>query len=484
MIRTRFAPSPTGYMHIGNLRTALYEFLIAKSQGGKFILRIEDTDRERYVDGAVEVIYKTLELSHMPHDEGPDIGGDYGPYVQSERKGDYMKYAKELVEKGEAYYCFCTKERLDSLRAHVSGDDVAKYDRHCLSLSPEQIEENLQKGVPFVIRQKIRPGKTTFHDVVYGDITVDNEEMEDQILIKSDGYPTYNFANVIDDHAMAITHVVRGAEYLSSTPKYNLLYEAFGWEIPTYVHLPAVMKDKHNKLSKRNGDASFQDLIQKGYLPEAIINYIALLGWSPSDNREIFSMDELIEAFDVKGLSKSPAIFDIDKLTWMNGEYIKNMPFDSFYEYAEPELKAAVKRDDIDLKKLASYVQSRVSTFKEIAQKVDFVDKLPSYEPELYVHKKMKTTLEMSLENLKKAYPVLEALEKWDNDSIYAALKNLIDEMQIKNGQMLWPVRTALSGEPTSPCGASELGELLGKEDSLDRIKKSIELLSGCVVSE
>lgn len=479
MIRTRFAPSPTGYMHIGNLRTALYEFLIAKSQGGKFILRIEDTDQERYVEGATDVIYKTLEMSGMTHDEGPDVGGDYGPYVQSERKNDYLKYALELIDKGEAYYCFCTKERLDSLKTETGEhEQIAKYDRHCLHLSPEEVKANLDAGKPYVIRQKIREGSTTFHDEVYGDITVDNSEMEDQILIKSDGFPTYNFANVIDDHAMNITHVVRGAEYLSSTPKYNLLYEAFGWDIPTYVHLPAVMKDQHNKLSKRNGDASFQDLIAKGYLPEAIINYIALLGWSPAVNQEIFTLDELIENFDIKGLSKSPAIFDPVKLTWMNGEYIKKLDFDKFYELAEPELKAAVKTEGIDLKKLAGYVQTRIGTFKEIADMVDFVDTLPEYDTSLYVHKKMKTTEEMCLENLKKALPKLEAITDWTNENIYNALVELIQELGIKNGQMFWPVRTALSGKPTSPCGASELAELLGKSETIKRVNKGIELLN------
>lgn len=480
MIRTRFAPSPTGYMHIGNLRTALYEFLIAKSQGGSFILRIEDTDQERFVEGATDIIYKTLEMAKMPHDEGPDVGGDYGPYIQSERKNDYIKYAIELVEKGEAYYCFCTKERLDSLKTETSHETIVKYDRHCLNLSKEEIEENLKNGIPYVIRQKIRNGKTTFHDEVYGDITVDNSELEDQILIKSDGYPTYNFANVIDDHAMNITHVVRGAEYLSSTPKYNLLYEAFGWDIPTYVHLPAVMKDKHNKLSKRNGDASFQDLVAKGYLPDAIVNYIALLGWSPSVNQEIFTIDELIKEFNIKGLSKSPAIFDIEKLTWMNGEYIKKMDKDEFYKWAEPELKSAIKRIDIDLKKVAGYVQTRIGTSKDIAAMVDFIDSLPEYSTDLYVHKKMKTTTEMCLEHLKKILPVIESIDEsdWNNNTIYGKMVELIQEMGIKNGQMFWPVRTALSGEPTSPCGASELAELLGKEDTINRIKKGIELLS------
>jgi glutamyl-tRNA synthetase len=479
MIRTRFAPSPTGYMHIGNLRTALYEYLISKSQGGKFILRIEDTDQERYVEGATDIIYKTLEMAKITHDEGPDVGGDYGPYVQSERKNDYINYAKELIEKDEAYYCFCTKERLDSLKTQTGeGEVVAKYDRHCLSLTPEEIAENLANGVPYVIRQKIREGKTTFHDEVYGSITVDNDELEDQILIKSDGYPTYNFANVIDDHAMKITHVVRGAEYLSSTPKYNLLYEAFGWEIPTYVHLPAVMKDAHHKLSKRNGDASFQDLIEKGYLPDAIVNYIALLGWSPSVNREIFTMDELIENFDMKGLSKSPAIFDIVKLTWMNGEYIKMLSEDEFYAMAEPYLKKAIKTEGIDLKKVAHYIHTRIGTFNDIEEMVDFIDELPEYSTELYTHKKMKTNEENSLENLQKIIPVLEKIEVWDNDHIYGDMAAFIKEIEIKNGQMFWPVRTALSGKPTSPCGASELAELLGKEETIKRIKKGIEMLS------
>lgn len=480
MIRTRFAPSPTGYMHIGNLRTALYEFLIAKAEGGKFILRIEDTDQERFVEGATDIIYKTLEMSGITHDEGPDVGGDYGPYVQSERKNDYIEYAKQLVEKGEAYYCFCTKERLDSLKTQAGegGEAIAKYDRHCAGLTKEQVEEKLNAGVPYVIRQKIKEGTTTFHDEVYGSITVDNAEMEDQILIKSDGYPTYNFANVIDDHNMNITHVVRGAEYLSSTPKYNLLYEAFGWDIPTYVHLPAVMKDQQHKLSKRNGDASFQDLIAKGYLPEAIVNYIALLGWSPSVNQEIFTLDELIKAFSIKGLSKSPAIFDIVKLTWMNGEYIKKLDFDKFCEMAMPYIKEAVKTEGIDLVKVAGYIQSRIGTFNDIAEMVDFIDELPQYSTELYIHKKMKTTEEICVESLKKAIPVLEQLNDWTNEGIYNALKALIEEMGIKNGQMLWPVRTALSGKPTSPCGASELAELLGKEETLVRLNKGIELLN------
>ncbi|MCI8806215.1 MAG: glutamate--tRNA ligase [Clostridiales bacterium] len=477
MVRTRFAPSPTGYMHIGNLRTALYEYLIARSNNGKFILRIEDTDRERYVDGAVDVIYKTLKTAGISHDEGPDVGGDFGPYIQSERKNNYIDYAKELIEKGEAYYCFCTKERLDEMREN-SDETAAKYDRHCLSLSKEEIDENLKNNVPFVIRQKIKEGKTSFNDEVYGTITVDNSDIEDQILIKSDFLPTYNFANVIDDHLMGITHVIRGSEYLSSTPKYNLLYEAFGWEIPTYIHVPPVMKNATEKLSKRNGDASFQDLIDKGYLPEAIINYIALLGWSPSDNKEIFTMDELIQAFDVKGLSKSPSIFDITKLTWMNGEYIKKLNFDKFFEMVYPILKNAVKRDDIDLKILAGYIKTRIGTLNEISDMVDFVNDVKDYDNSLYVHKKMKTTEEISLNSLKKILPVLESMNNFDNDTIYDSLVSLARENELKNGQVLWPLRTALSGQPTSPCGASELAVLLGKEDTLNRVRAAINKLS------
>lgn len=476
MIRTRFAPSPTGYMHIGNLRTALYEFLIAKSQGGKFILRIEDTDQARYVEGATDIIYKTLEMSGITHDEGPDIGGDYGPYVQSERKNDYIDYAKQLIEKGEAYYCFCTKERLESLRSEVNGEQITHYDRHCLHLSKEEIEENLKNNVPFVIRQKIKEGSTTFHDEVYGDITVDNAEMEDQILIKADGYPTYNFANVIDDHLMNITHVVRGSEYLSSTPKYNLLYEAFGWDIPTYIHLPAVMKDQHNKLSKRNGDASFQDLVAKGYLPKAIINYIALLGWSPSVNQEIFTMDELIKTFDIKGLSKSPAIFDIVKLTWMNGEYIKALDPEEFYTMAEPYLKKSVK-SNVDLKMLAGFIQTRIGTFEDIAEMVDFVDTLPEYSIDLYTHKKMKTNPEISAESLKLSIPFLKEIGEWTNENLYAQLVELAKANEMKNGQILWPIRTALSGKPTSPCGASELCVLLGRDETIKRLEQGLAML-------
>ncbi len=478
-VRTRFAPSPTGYMHIGNLRTALYEYLIAKSQGGKFILRIEDTDQERLVEGAVDVIYNTMRTTGLQYDEGPDIGGDYGPYVQSERMGMYMDYAKELVEKGEAYYCFCTKERLESLKeSNAEGAAFAKYDRHCLHLSPEEVQANLDAGLPFVIRQKMPDtGTTTFSDVVYGDITVDNAELDDQILMKADGFPTYNFANVVDDHLMKITHVVRGSEYLSSTPKYNLLYQAFGWEPPVYVHLPAVMRDAHHKLSKRHGDKSFEDLVNEGYLVEAIVNYIALLGWSPSDNREIFSLKELEEAFDMSGLSKSPSIFDIKKLTWMNGEYLKAMDFDKFYALAEPKLKEAMPNSNLDLKKIAALLQKRLETLNDIPKLVDFFQTLPEYDIALYTHKKMKTNPEIALSSLQAALPVLEGLQDWSSESIHDALMALVGELGIKNGQLLWPVRTALSGEPTSPGGAMELADILGKEESLRRIQIGIEKL-------
>lgn len=480
-VRTRFAPSPTGYMHIGNLRTALYEYLIAKSQGGKFILRIEDTDQERQVEGAVDVIYNTMRMTGLHHDEGPDIGGEYGPYVQSERMGMYMDYAKELVEKGEAYYCFCTKERLESLKeSNAEGAAFAKYDRHCLGLSKEEVQAKLDAGVSFVIRQKMPDsGTTTFSDVVYGDITVENTELDDQILMKADGFPTYNFANVVDDHLMHITHVVRGSEYLSSTPKYNLLYKAFGWEPPVYVHLPAVMRDAHHKLSKRHGDKSFEDLVREGYVVEAIVNYIALLGWSPSGTQEIFSLKELEENFDMAGLSKSPAIFDIKKLTWMNSEYLKAMDFEKYYALAEPKLKEALGDTDLDLKKIAALLQKRLETLNDIPGLVEFFKTLPEYGTELYTHKKMKTNDEIALSSLEAALPVLENLADWNTTSIHDALMALVGELGIKNGQLLWPVRTALSGEPTSPGGAMELADILGKEESLRRIRKGIELLKG-----
>ena len=485
MIRTRYAPSPTGYMHCGNLRTALYEYLIAKSAGGQFVLRIEDTDQSRQVDGAVEVIYDTLRLAGLQHDEGPDIGGPFAPYVQSERKNGtgYLNFAQELVAKGEAYYCFCTKERLETLqKADAEGvEGVAQYDRHCTHLSKEEIEENLKNGVPYVVRQLIPEGRSTFVDEVYGEISIDNAELDDQVLIKSDGMPTYNFANVVDDHLMEITHVVRGSEYLSSTPKYNLLYDAFGWKVPTYVHLPLVLNENGAKLSKRKGDATFADLLNQGYLPEAIINYCALLGWAPSDNREIFSMAELVEAFDVKGLSKSPSSFDTTKLAWMNGEYFKKMDADVFFDMAAPVLAECVKREGLgmDAREIAAMVQPRIRFLHEIPGMLDFIDCLPDYDIALYTHKKMKTNADNALESLQKCVPVLEAMPEadWTNEGLYARLQALAEETGVKNGVILWPVRTALSGKETTPCGASELLVLFGKEESMRRIQRGIEKL-------
>lgn len=483
--RTRFAPSPTGYMHIGNLRTALYEYLIARSQGGQFILRIEDTDQERFVEGSMDVIYKTLEMTGITYDEGPGVGGDYGPYIQSERRGIYLEYAKQLVEKKAAYYCFCTKERLESLKTN-DGELGASfnYDRHCLSLSQEEIEKNLAEGKPYVIRQFVpREGKTTFHDVVYGDITVDNETLDDQILIKSDGLPTYNFANVVDDHLMKITHVVRGNEYLSSTPKYNILYQAFGWDIPTYVHVPSVMKDAQHKLSKRNGDASFQDLIAKGYLAEAILNYIALLGWSPGGTREFFTLKELEENFTIEGLSKSPSIFDIEKLKWMNAEYIRKASPEDFLAMAKPYIVAATGEDSVlDLNKIAALIQQRTEILTDIPEKIDFFKELPDYDTAIYCHKKMKTDKDNSRENLKKiiAYfkengDVLKS--KWISSELYAALCELAAACEVKNSQILWPVRTALSGKEVSPGGATELAEILGYDETVRRLEIGLEKL-------
>lgn len=470
MIRTRFAPSPTGFMHIGNLRTALYEYLIAKNKSGRFILRIEDTDQNRLVEGSTEVIYNTLKLSGLKHDEGPDIGGEYGPYIQSDRKNIYMEYAQKLVKSGHAYCCFCDRERLESLGEHAS------YDRHCFGMPPEEVEANQQAGKAFVIRQLIPEGETSFTDAVYGQITVNNAELDDQVLVKSDGLPTYNFANVVDDHLMEITHVVRGSEYLSSTPKYTLLYNAFGWEQPIYVHLPLILNSNGEKLSKRKGDASFEDLIAMGYLPEAVINYIALLGWSPGDNEEFYTLSELVSRFDIKGLSKSPSVFDIQKLTWMNGEYFKRMPSEDFFALTQKHIEDAVTRKDINPRRLASMVQTRINLPSEIAELLDFVDNLPEYSHDLYVHKKMKTTVESSLEHLEKAFDMMTELETWTEKTLHARLVALAEELGIKNGQILWPVRTALSGKPTSPCGATELAELLGKEESLRRIRTGLDL--------
>lgn len=478
-IRTRFAPSPTGYMHVGNLRTALYEYLVAKSKGGKFLLRIEDTDQERYIEGAVDIIYNTLKEVGLNWDEGPDIGGPVGPYIQSERMGMYLGYAKQLVESGHAYYCFCDKDRLEQVRLlQKASGSVPKYDGHCRNLSKEEVEEKLAAGVPYVIRQKVpQTGTTTFHDEVFGDITVDNETLDDQILIKGDGMPTYNFANVIDDHTMGITHVVRGNEYLSSTPKYNLLYEAFGWEIPVYIHVSPVMKNATEKLSKRNGDASYQDLRAKGYLKDAIVNYIALLGWSPKGEQEIYTMEELKKEFDISGISKSPAIFDTEKLNYINGEYIRKLSLEEFTEVATPWIRQTVKREDVDLSLIASVLQPRTEVLNQIPEQVDFIDELPDYDLSMYVHKKMKTNEETALAALEAALPVLEALEDFTVDSIHAALFELIGTLGVKNGYMLWPVRVAVSGKQFTPGGGIEICAILGKEESLKRIRHGIDRL-------
>ena len=479
-VRTRFAPSPTGRMHVGNLRTALYAYLITKHEGGDFILRIEDTDQERYVEGAVEIIYRTLKETGLIHDEGPDKDGGCGPYVQSERQaqGIYLEYAKQLIDKGEAYYCFCDKERLDSLRKTVAGKEITVYDKHCLHLSKEEVEAKLAAGVPYVIRQNNpTEGTTTFEDEIYGDITVDNAELDDMILIKSDGYPTYNFANVVDDHLMGITHVVRGNEYLSSSPKYNRLYEAFGWEVPVYVHCPLITDEEHHKLSKRCGHSSFEDLVDQGFLTEAIVNFVALLGWSPADNQEIMSLDELVEKFDYHHMNKSPAVFDFTKLKWMNGEYIKKMDFDAFYEKALPYIKEVITKD-YDLKKIAKMVQTRIEIFPDIKDHIDFFEELPEYDVAMYTHKKMKTNAETSLEVLQEILPILEVQEDYSNDALYATLLKYVEQKGCKNGYVMWPIRTAVSGKQMTPGGATELMEVLGKEESLARIRKGIELLS------
>ena len=479
-VRTRYAPSPTGRMHVGNLRTALYAYLIAKHEGGDFLLRIEDTDQERYVEGAVEIIYQTLKDTGLIHDEGPDKDGGCGPYVQSERHkaGIYMEYAKMLVEKGEAYYCFCTPERLESLRRTVNGEEIMSYDKHCLSLSKEEVEANLKAGKPFVIRQNNpTTGTTTFNDEIYGDITVDNSELDDMVLIKSDGYPTYNFANVVDDHLMSISHVVRGNEYLSSSPKYNRLYEAFGWEVPVYVHCPLITDENHHKLSKRSGHSSFEDLLEQGFLSEAVVNYVALLGWSPEDNREIFSLEEMVKEFDYRRMSKSPAVFDMTKLRWMNSEYMKSMDFDRFFEMALPYIKEVIHKD-LDLKKIASMVKTRIEVFPDIAGHIDFFEELPEYDAAMYTHKKMKTNSETSLKVLTDVLPILEAQEDFTNDGLYEAISKYVADTGVKTGFVMWPIRTAVSGKQMTPAGATEIMEVLGKEESLSRIRKGIEKLS------
>ena len=476
-VRTRFAPSPTGYMHVGNLRTALYTWLIARHNQGTFILRIEDTDQTRQVEGATEVIYRTLAECGLDHDEGPDVGGPVAPYIQTERRDTYGKYARLLVEKGHAYYCFCEKTE--------SEEDAGEFDRPddpCRTLDPQEAQARVDAGEPYVIRQKIpHEGTTTFHDAIFGDITVENKTLDDQVLIKRDGLPTYNFANVVDDHLMGITHVVRGSEYLSSAPKYDLLYQAFGWTVPTYIHCSPVMRDQHNKMSKRHGDPSYEDLLAMGFLSEAIVNYVALLGWSPRGEnveREFFTLRELSDVFELEGISKSPAIFDLEKLKYFNANYLRAMAPDAFYAAAEPYLKEAIHSPSIDLELVAPLVQPRCDTFQDIAPQVDFFDALPEYSTQLYVHKKMKTNEENSLEALKLVLPVLEALPQWTYDAIHDALIGLAAQHELKNGRIMWPVRTALSGKAVTPGGAVELCQILGREETLRRIRKGMELLS------
>ena len=473
-IRTRFAPSPTGYMHVGNLRTALYAYLIAKKEDGDFILRIEDTDRERLKDGAVDVIYSTLRETGLIWDEGPDVGGQSGPYVQSERKPIYMEYARKLVESGHAYYCFCTKERLESLHNEAGG--IAKYDGHCRDIPLDEADRRIASGEPFVIRQKMpRDGVSSFEDAVFGLVEIDHSELEDQILIKSDGYPTYNFANVIDDHLMAITHVVRGNEYLSSTPKYNLLYDAFGWERPVYVHCPPIMKDAHTKLSKRNGDASYQDLIAKGYISEAVLNYIALLGWSPKGEEEKFTLAELTRVFDVAGISKSPAIFDPEKLRWLNAEYIRAMSGEDFHKAVLPFIRQSVKSETADTSLIAKCLHQRTEVMGEIGAQIDFIDALDDYSPELFVNKKSKSTVESSKTMLQAVIPALEALPEWSQEAIHDCLIGMAQRMEVKNGLLMWPVRIAASGRTVTPGGAVEVLGILGREESLRRLRIGLE---------
>lgn len=483
VVRTRFAPSPTGFMHVGNLRTALYEFLVAKSSDGRFILRIEDTDRGRLVDGSVDVIYRTLRAAGLFHDEGPDVGGPFGPYVQSERTSLYLPFAEQLVREGHAYYCFCSKERLDSL--HVEDESSsAGYDRHCRELSAEEVRTNMSMNLPYVIRQKMPlSGQTTFEDLVFGKITVPNKELEDQILIKADGYPTYNFANIIDDHLMEITHVVRGSEYLSSTPKYNLLYEAFGWEIPLYVHLPLIQGRNEDgtvsKLSKRHGSTGFDDLIAEGFLPEAIINYIALLGWCPKEDfREVFSLSELIQAFSIDGISKSPATFDYDKLEWFNGEYIHRMSPQEFVEMAEPYFRvlSGIGTDAYPL--LTEVLQPRITRFRQIPEKLAYLNELIDFDPELFEHKKSKSSVESAKIMLGQASEALEGLSQWTGESIIAALAGVAERFEVKTATVMWPVRIAVTGMSVTPGGAVEALLLLGKSRSLERIEQSRQRIS------
>lgn len=483
-IRTRFAPSPTGRMHVGNLRTALYAYLIAKHEGGDFILRIEDTDQERYVEGAVDIIYRTLEGTGLIHDEGPDKDKGFGPYVQSERqaKGIYLEYAKKLVDEGKAYYCFCTKERLEGLTQTIKGEDgeekvIHVYDKHCLNLSKEEVERNLKAGMPYVIRQNNpKDGTTSFNDDIYGEITVNNIELDDMILIKSDGYPTYNFANVVDDHLMGITHVVRGNEYLSSTPKYNRLYEAFGWEVPVYIHCPLITDEEHKKLSKRCGHSSYEDLIEQGFLKDAVVNFVALLGWSPEDNVEKMSLSELIEKFDYHHISKSPAVFDYTKLKWLNSEYFKAMSDEEFYELALPYIKEVISKD-LDFVKIAKIVRTRIEVFTDIKDHIDFFETLSDYDIEMFNNKKSKCNKEIALSILQEVLPILEGVDDYSNDNLYAVLTDYAAKKEYKTGLVMWPIRTAVSGKQMTPGGATELMELLGKEESVSRIKKGIEKL-------
>lgn len=479
--RTRFAPSPTGYMHVGNLRTALYAYLTARHDGGSFILRIEDTDQGRYVEGAVDVIYSTLKENGMYWDEGPDIGGDFGPYVQSERMGMFKDYAEQLVKAGQAYYCFCTEERLDALHEQqkAAGEAVGHYDRKCRCLSCEEIQKNLDAGMPYVIRQKMpTEGVTSFDDLIYGHIEVDNSELEDQILIKTDGMPTYNFANVVDDHLMQITHVIRGSEYLSSTPKYNLLYQAFGWELPTYIHCPPVMKDAHNKLSKRNGDASYQDLVAQGYLSEAVLNYLLLLGWSPKGEEEIFSLEQMIEIWDPSRINKSPAIFDSVKLRAINAAHISALPDGEFVKLAEPWIRKVVS-SEIDIDLLCANLKPRCEILSDIPERVAFIDDMPAeYDLELYKNKKFKTDASTALTALKALEPKLAAVTDWTKDGIYEACQTAAAELEVKNGWLLYPLGIALSGQRSTPGGGTDIAAIVGKEKTMARVRAAIELLS------
>lgn len=479
-VRTRFAPSPTGYLHLGGLRTALYTYLFAKKYGGKFILRIEDTDQEREVPGAVDLIYKSLRAAGLDYDEGPDVGGDYGPYIQTQRRDLYPKYAWELVERGGAYPCFCTREDIDAARKEAEAKgETYKYDKRCMHIPLEEAKRRIAAGEPYVIRQNVpTTGKASFDDILYGHVEVDCDTLDDNVLIKADGLPTYNFANVIDDHLMHITHVMRGTEYLSSAPKYNLLYEAFGWTPPIYVHLPVVMKDASRKLSKRYGDPSFEDLLEMGYLKDAIINFIALLGWSPKDtDNEFFTLDELVKAFDEHGLNKSPSIFDMTKLTWFNAEYMRKLPFETYYEKALPWLCKALDPEKFDLRRLAELLQGRTEVLNRLPEMVDFLAAMPDYDVALYTHKKMKTNPEVAVKALELAKPVLEGISDWSEASLHDAVMAAIPESGMKNGQVLWPLRIAITGRESTPGGAFEMAYLLGKDETLRRLDASLEKL-------